>query len=143
LIYFLLIKEEQSLAMLDPTLTNQAWLYQDQILEQLGLYLHILSLVDANNNLLEVKLFEFYSQNRTIIHIPLVQSSRFVFHISLNLLQLSLRGTNSLLELRFSTREHEPIQGNYYKWNDTKNEHRKFNVTVAIDQSLINQFNTI
>jgi hypothetical protein len=118
----------------------------NQILEQLGLYLHILSLANANNGILEVKLFEFDSEkssNRTIIPIPLVKSPRFLFHISLNLLQLSLRGMNSLLELRFSTREHEPIQGNYYKWNDSKNEHNKFNITVAIDQSLISQFNTI
>jgi hypothetical protein len=118
----------------------------DQILEYLGLYLHILSLADANNCLLEVKLFEFYSEkssNRTVIHIPLVKSPRLIFHISLNLLQLSLRSMNSLLELRFSTREHESIQGSYYQWNDIQNEHRKFHTTVTIDQSLIDQFNTI
>jgi hypothetical protein len=112
---------------------------------QLGLYLHILSIADVKNGLLEVKLFEFYSEKsptRTIIHIPFLKPPRLVFHISLNILQLNLRSTNSLLELRFCTRENELVRGSYYKWNEIKNEHTRFNVTVDVDQSLINEFNT-
>jgi hypothetical protein len=124
--------------------------HHDQILDdqltQLGLYLHILSIADANNGLLQVKLFEFYSKkssNMTIIHIPLIKPAGFVFHITSNLLTLSLRSINSLLELRFSTRENEAVRGSYYKWNDIKNEHIRFNITVEVDQSLINEFHTI
>ncbi|CAF2671545.1 unnamed protein product [Rotaria sp. Silwood2] len=146
-------QKEQSLPMVDSSLTTlitHPCLHQGQTfsnqLEQLGLYLRILSLVDANNGLLEVKLFEFYSkklQNSTIIHIPLIKSPKFVFHISLNILKLSLRSKNSLLELQFSTRENESIRGNYYKWNEINNEHIKFNINVDIDHSLINQFSIV
>jgi len=136
--------------MIDSTLISHPCLDQCQIfydrLQQLGLYLHILSIADANNELLEVKLLEFYSeksQKKPIIHIPLIKSPRLVFHISLNILQLSLRSANSLLELKFSTRENELVRGNYYKWNENKNEHIKFNIIVDVDQSLINQFNTV
>jgi len=113
----------------------------DDQLTQLGLYLHILSIPDANNGLLQVKLFEFYSKK--IIHIPLIKPAGFVFHITSNLLSLSLRSINSLLELRFSTRENEAVRGSYYKWNDIKNEHIRFSITVEVDQSLINEFHTI
>jgi len=145
--FFLLLKEQQLSSMTDWTLISHPWVHQnhDQ-LQELGLYLHILPIVDANNRLLEVELFEFYpekSEKKAIIHIPLIKSPKFVFHISLNILQLSLRSTNSLLELRFSTRENELVRGNYYKWNEIKNEHMKFNVTVNVDQSLMNQFNII
>jgi hypothetical protein len=113
--------------------------YQDQ----LGLYLHILPIIDVNNGLLEVKLFEFYFKKSSNIHIPLIKSPKFVFHISSNILILSLRSINSLLELRFSTRENEAIRGSYYKWNELKNEHIKFNITVEVDRNLINEFNII
>jgi hypothetical protein len=131
--------------MIDPTFISHPCLDQCQIfydqLQQLGLYLHILSIADANNELLEVKLLEFYSEKSQ--KKSLIKSPRIVFHISLNILQLSLRSTDSLLELQFSTRENELIRGNYYKWNENKNEHMKFNITVDVDQSLINQFNTV
>ncbi|CAF0951792.1 unnamed protein product [Rotaria sordida] len=146
-------QEQQSLSMIDSSLTSlitHPWLYQDETfhnqLEQLGLYLRILSITDINNGLLEVKLFEFYSknlQNSTIIHIPLIKSPKFVFHISSSILKLNLRSNNTLLELQFSTRENESIRGNYYKWNEINNEHIKFNINVDIDHSLINQFNII
>lgn len=134
----------------DLTLISHACPHENDILynylEQLGLYLHILSIPNVNNSLLEVKLFEFYSnksENKIITHIPLIKLPKFIFHISLNLLQLNLRSNNSLLELQFSTRENELIRGYYYKWNEIKNEYTKFNITVDVDQSLINQFNTI
>ena len=111
-------------------------------LEQLGLYLQILSLANANPNLLDVKLVEFYSE-QTLIAIPLIKLPKFLFHISSNLLHLSLRCANSLLELRFSTREQEPIHGNYYQWNELFNEHRRYDVIVQIDHSLISQLNTV
>jgi hypothetical protein len=141
---------QQSMSMIDSSLISHPWLGQSQIvydqLQQLGLYLHILPIADANNGLLEVKLFEFYSkksQNRTIIHIPLIKSPRFAFHISSNILKLSLRSLNSSLELRFPTRENELVRGNYYKWDEIKNEHIRFNLTVDVDQTLINEFNTV
>jgi len=125
--------------MIDPTVINHPCLHQNDIfyhhLQQLGLYLHILSIADANNGLLEVKLFEFYSEKlhkKTIIHIPIIKSPKFVFHISLNILQLSLRSTNSLLQLQFSTRENELVRGNYYKWNEINNEHMKFNIILML-----------
>ena len=89
-----------------------------------------------------MKFFEFYS-NKTQNTILLIKSPKFVFHISSNILKLSLRSTNSLLELHFPTRENELIRGNYYKWNEINNEYIRFNITVDIDQSLINEFNTI
>lgn len=140
----LLNKGQQLLSKLDfssTTLITHPWLSQGQNrdkLEQLGLYLRIMSMTTVNNTLLEAKLFEYFSN--TIVHIPLVKQAKFVFHIALNILKLSLRSMNSLLELHISTRESEAIRGSYYKWND---EYCKFNATVGIDHSLIDQFNTI
>lgn len=113
----------------------------DDQLQQLGLYLQIRSMTDANNNLLDVKLVEFYSEKSQTI--TLIKSPKFLFHISSHLLQLSLRCENSLLQLRFSTREHEVIQGNYYQWNDSLKEHRRYDVIVQIDQNLMHQLHTI
>ena len=116
----------------------------DDRLEQLGLYLQILTNTDANNNLLAVKLVEFYAEkspNKTIISIPLVKSPKFLFQIASAVLQLSLRCANSLLQLRFSTREPEPIRGDYYQWDEMTKEHRRFNVFAQIDRSLLNQLN--
>ncbi|CAF3385503.1 unnamed protein product [Rotaria socialis] len=116
-------------------------------LHQLGLYFHILSTSDVNNRLLDVQLFEFYSKglkNKTIIPILLIKPPKFVFHIPSNTFKISLRSCNSLLELQLSTRENEPIRGYYYRWNETNsNEQMKFQITLEIDHSLMNQFNII
>ncbi|CAF0731706.1 unnamed protein product [Adineta steineri] len=121
---------------------DQNELVYDQ-LQQLGLYLHILPITDMNNDLLEVKLFEFYfrkSSNTKMIPIQLTKKPKFLFQISSNLLILYLRSSNSLLELRFSTRENEIVRGIYYQWNEIKNEHIRFDTNVEIDQSLIDKF---
>ncbi|CAF3664743.1 unnamed protein product [Rotaria sp. Silwood1] len=142
-------QKQQSLSTIDSsliTLIIHPQQHQGQILEQLGLYLRILSITDINNELLEVKLFEFYSkklQNSTIIHIPLIKTPKFIYYISLNILKLNLRSKNSLLELQFSTKENESIQGYYYKWNEINNEIIKFNINIDIDHTLINQFNIV
>ncbi|CAF2048360.1 unnamed protein product [Rotaria magnacalcarata] len=115
--------------------------------EQLGLYFHILSTSDVNNRLLNVKLFEFYSEglkNKTIIPILLIKPPKLIFHIPSNTLKINLRSGNSLLELQLSTKENEPIRGYYYRWNETNsNEQMKFQITLEIDHSLMNQFNII
>jgi hypothetical protein len=77
-----------------------------------------------------------------INHIPLVKPTRFIFHISSNILKLTFRSANSLLELCFTTRENESVKGNYYKWDEIQNEYTRFNITVDIDQSLMKEFNT-
>ncbi|UJR31731.1 hypothetical protein I4U23_019211 [Adineta vaga] len=145
----LIDQKQQSLSIVNPSSinhsgSNQNQPYDDQ-LEQLGLYLHILPVGNSNNDLLEVKLFEYYSKkssNSTIVHIPIVKSPRFVFHISLNVLILSVKGNDSLLELRFLTRDNEGIRGHYYQWNEMKNEHRKFSIHVEVDQNLLNELHT-
>ena len=111
----------------------------DDQIQQLRLHLHVLSTM---NGLLEVKLFEYYSktlENRATIHIPLIKPPRFLFHLLSNILKLSLRTSNSLLQLQFSTRESEPIRGHYYKWSVVNNEHIRFHITVDVDHSLINE----
>lgn len=115
-------------------------------LEQLGLYLHIFSINDTNNKLIDPKLFEFYSneiQNSTSVSIPLIKPPKILYHIPSNTLILSLRSSTSLLELHFLTRENESIRGYYYKWDENNNESIKFNITVEIDYNLISLFNII
>lgn len=115
-------------------------------LHYLGLYLRTLSLTNITDDLLEIKLFEFYSiksDNHISIHIPLIKLPKYIYYISTNCLQLNLRSINSLLQLQFTTRDNELIQGYYYKWNDIDNESHKFKATVDIDQNLIRQFNSI
>ena len=120
---------------------EQSHIVDDQ-LPQLRLHLHVLSTV---NELLEAKLFEYNSktlQNRSTIYIPLIKPPRFVFHLLSNILKLSLRTSNSLLQLQFSTRENEPVRGYYYKWNVVNNEYITFDITVDVDHSLINELTT-
>ena len=121
-------------------------LIKDKQLDQLGLYLHPLNLIDANNNLLEVKLLEFYFNElknaKHSIPIQLIKSPRFVFDIFLTTLQLNLRTNSSLLQIHFSTRVNAPIRGDYYQWNESKSQFRKYYVTPEIDHSLAKIFQT-
>ncbi|CAF1075264.1 unnamed protein product [Adineta ricciae] len=141
---FLLFKEQQMLSIVNPSSISQSGSKQKQVypdqLRQLGLYLHILPVINSATDVLEVKLFECYAKTSPIIHISIIKQPRLVFHISLNVLILSLRSSNSLLELRFFTREHEAVRGYYYQWNEIKNEYKKLNINVEIDQSLMNDF---
>lgn len=121
--------------------TESSTISYDDRLEQLGLYLQILSISDTNNNLLAVKLVEFYAANKRVIAVPLLKSPKFLFQIASTILQLSVRCANSLLQLRFSTREQEPIQGDYYQWDEIAKEHRRFNIFAQIDGSLLHQLN--
>ena len=132
------------MSIVNPSSINQSGSKQKQVysdrLRLLGLYLHTVPVINPAMNLLEVKLFECYAKTSPIIHISIVKQPKFVFHISLSVLMLSLRSSNSLLELRFFTREHEAVRGYYYQWNEIKNEYRKFSINVEIDQSLMNDF---
>ena len=49
-------------------------------------------------------------------NIPLSKPIRFVFHALSNVLKISLRAAESLVELSLWTRDTEPIRGTFYQW---------------------------
>lgn len=101
-------------------------------------------LANANHQSLEVTLLEFSSTTmgeQTVNPLILIRSPKLVFSVFSNLLKLSCRSTQALLELSLSTKDNEPIQGTYYTWNVMENTHQRLNLTLEIDQNLMQQFN--
>ena len=95
----------------------------------LNIFFHLSSSTDEHPIALDVNL------KTRATNIPLSKPIRFVFHVLSNLLKISLRTAESLVELSLLTRENEPIRGTFYRWNETEpNSSARQTFTIEIDE---------
>lgn len=85
----------------------------------LSLIFNLSSSDDEHPISLDVNLMEF-NRNSTskATSMSLIKPIRFVFHVVSNILKISLRTCQSLVEFGLLTRENEAIRGTFYKWNE-------------------------